>query len=283
MENSSYEKRDSDGLASVSEIWFHNFWKMMTYNLLWVLVNLPIAIIIILFGNILYSIFFPSFAGLDNYLLSVTGLDLAEVDDIVTYLYTHGILFLTIFFMGNLFLVVSPMQCSFTSIFSKHIEEDHVFLGYELKKIAKENFKKSLAHQLIQVFLAILFPMSVFTYRRLPIPEAYQGFIFSILIFILVFTCMMQAYIYQMMIQFELKLKDIYKNAFILVWLNLPKNLLCFLAGNIVLLFIPIAMLFLLPKYSFQITLLYSMFFSFSLCQTIFYRNAKKHINKYLL
>lgn len=40
------------------------------------------------------------------------------------------------------------------------------------------------------------------------------------------FFYIMQMYVYQMMVGFELKLKDIYKNAFLFSVIALPKNML---------------------------------------------------------
>ena len=268
-------------LDSVSEIWFHNFWKMTKYNLVWLLINLPFFAAVILLGNTILSILFPQFANLVDKLVVGIGLGLNQAEDIALYLSTHFVLFLAIFLVGNLFVCFSPTQTAFATIFGRHIEREHVFFGHELKRKTKENLKQAVIHQIVQIVLVIAFPIAITVYRQLKMPKQYRTVIFILMGIMFVFICMMQSYIYQMMIQYELKLKDIYRNAVILVLAKLPRNLLNFLAGNIVLLLIPVIMLLLLPRYSLQITLLYSLFIPFSLNQVIQNRFAKIVINKY--
>ena len=267
--------------TNISEIWFNNAWKMLKYNLLWLLFNLPFLALTILLGNTVLSIFFPQFAGVVKQLAEGVHLGTAAVESIGLYVGTHMVLLLTIFLLGNLLFCFSPLQTAYASIFYLHINRDHVFFIDELKDKIKENLRQSLTHQALQVLFMIVFPLVLSAYRQIHLPQTAQTLIFILLALLFILWMMMQTYIYQMIFRYELKLKDIYKNALIFTLAELPRNLWSLVLGNLVLLLIPFVAFILLPRYALQVTLIYTLFLPFSISQLIYNRTAIGVINKY--
>lgn len=269
--------------TNISEIWFNNAWKMLKYNLLWLLFNLPFLAVVIFFGNIVLSILFPQFAALVNQLVEGVHLGLAAAESIGLYIGTYMVLLLAIFLLGNLLFCFSPLQTAYAAIFYQHLNRDHVFFIYELKNRIKENLKQSLTHQVLQTALLLILLLTISAYRQIQLPPVYQTLIFILLTLLFILLLMMQPYIYQMIFHYKLKLNVIYKNALIFTLAELPQNIWSLVLGNIILLLVPLVAFILLPRYALQLTLIYSLFLPFSTSQLVYNRTAVGVIRKYFL
>ncbi|NLJ95450.1 MAG: hypothetical protein GX326_08185 [Clostridiaceae bacterium] len=278
--NKSKEK-EVEEFAGVSETYFANFWKMIKYNISFTLSNLPVFILIFFLGNWLFSAVIPSNMVANQNLAN----EITSSDSLDPYAYEiiSRVLFLAIFLIGNLFICITPVQVALSSTYRKHFARKHVFYLHDTLKIIKNNWKPTILHQLLQIICFFIFPLSINAYNHLNLNPIINSVLFSLIGIFFIFIIMMQPYVYQMITLFDLKLSSIFKNALILVILQLPKNLIAFLLSNIVLFLIPFAMYIMLPKYALQVSLIYILLFAFTIKDLIVSRNALVHIYSYLV
>lgn len=141
----------------------------------------------------------------------------------------------------------------------------------------KQNFKQGIVAYVINIALFSLLILLLLFYTYASNSIAFYFFRIVAVILIVIF-CMMQMYVYQMISNLYLNLRQVYKNAFLLTFISLPQNLFAFIIGIVLLailfylfLYVPITGAFVI------MTLLYSIV----IFTQIFITNNT--VNKYLL
>ncbi|HOV27577.1 MAG TPA: hypothetical protein PK566_14625 [Pseudobacteroides sp.] len=136
---------------------------------------------------------------------------------------------LSVFIFAFNLVAVGPLQSGFTYVLRNFSREEHAFVWHDYIQTAKKNFKQSIIMLFINlvVFYSITASFSWYLGQAektllLNIATGMQG------IFLIIFI-MMQIYTYQLMITFELSIKDIYKNAFLFSIAMFVPNLLIIL------------------------------------------------------
>jgi uncharacterized membrane protein YesL len=133
--------------------------------------------------------------------------------------------------------LAGPATAGFTYILRNNVWQKHVFLWTDYKDAIRRNWKQSLVAALALivavVFTIVCIPFyaqhaqsnPIFVIPLLLCPAAFIWFVF------------MQYYVFVMIVTFDLKLKQIYKNAFIMAIIGIGRNLLVtILCGAILLL-----------------------------------------------
>lgn len=105
--------------------------------------------------------------------------------------------------------------------------QTHAWLWYDFWDKFKSNIKQSIILTLIDIFVIIAAIGNLIFYsQNIIISTAFTLILKSVTAVVFIFYFMMHYYIYTIMVTFELSFKNILKNAFILTFVKLPKNLL---------------------------------------------------------
>lgn len=205
----SKEDVDKKGLSLYFDIFFRRFWKIVTLNLIYLLFSIP-AIVIAWFISTYAVSYLAAVAGIELTQDVVNGLSLLSAFVTVIYVYLTG---------------SGPASAGMNYVLRKYVNDTHSWVWSDFIDNVKSNFAQAMAVYIINVIVSILCAVSLVFYSY-----AMQGTMAIVLrtvmlIFAALFA-MMQLYTYQLMVSFELKLKDIYKNSFILLMARLPWNIL---------------------------------------------------------
>ncbi len=190
------------------------FWKLGSLNMLYVLTALPTMFIIfwlsgIISGSILMSDTIQAYKESEQsyYFLFM------EIDLIVRL----GFSFLFMIFWG-----MGPVTAGATYILRNYAKEAHAWLWSDFVKAFKDNFKQSLGVFLIDVLAFLILYTAFVVYGQIP---GMIGSMRYVIVMIIIVYTLMHPYIYQLMITFDMKFKDLYKNALLFAIGKLPSNL----------------------------------------------------------
>ena len=211
------------------DIFFRKFWKFVKINLLYVLVSIrTFALVFFLSGIISNS--FLSMNGTEEMFRSIAeqiaqasenagGADYQYSILVVTFdLFIRLIisyLFMTLWGMG-------PATAGITYILRNFAREEHAWLWSDFKSSFKNNFKQSLIVFVIDIVVFLLLYTAFVVYSQMT--GALSMLKYFIVVIAIIYT-IMHFYIYPMMVTFDLKLKDLYRNALIFALGKLPSNL----------------------------------------------------------
>ena len=211
------------------DIFFRKFWKFIKINLLYVLVSIPtFALVFFLSGIISNS--FLSMNGTEEMFRSIAeqiaqasenagGADYQYSVLVVTFdLFIRLIisyLFMTLWGMG-------PATAGITYILRNFAREEHAWLWSDFKSSFKNNFKQSLIVFVIDIVVFLLLYTAFVVYSQMT--GALSMLKYFIVVIAIIYT-IMHFYIYPMMVTFDLKLKDLYRNALIFALGKLLSNL----------------------------------------------------------
>lgn len=135
-----------------------------------------------------------------------------------------------------------PATCGFTFVIRNMQRREHAWIFRDMYKHAKLNYKKAVINGLVQMVMYFLLYVAFVTYKFTI--GGNMGFILSwvVLVTALIFIWM-QFYMNLMIVTFDLKLSQIYKNAFIFAIAKAPLNLLitviCTAIAILCLLYVP--------------------------------------------
>ena len=205
----SKEDVDKKGVALYLDIVGRRFWKLIQLNFLFLAASIP-AIIIGWMISVFAVTWLASLSQVEFSQEWINGLTLLAVFVTVIFLQLCG---------------SGPASAGMNYVLRKYANDTHSWVWSDFWDNFKSNFKQSVAVYIINVFLTSIMAVSFVFYRKFM-----QGFSSTVLstIIVVIFAMfyMMQIYTYQIMVSFELKLKDIYRNALILVLAKLPWNVL---------------------------------------------------------
>lgn len=227
--------------------YFSKFWKISGLGIFNTLASIvPIAILYFL-GFSLIQMLFPalSFDNISSVIKSMDyqfaeGID-ATVFSSHLYIGTHLIFVATVFILQ--FFVFGPTHAATTYIMRNYSQRRPVFFWSDLKDAFKANWKQSLIHSLLSSALVTLVIYAFYFYTANLAPGFFKYILQTLIVIILVLITIMNFYVYQMLVTFDLKLKDIYRNSLILTMAKLPTNLIILI---IILLLVAVIPFFLL-------------------------------------
>ena len=268
------------------------FWKLITINFMMVIFNIVGIAVAFVVANWLGPLMFPNFS-FDNISKIITSLNLDFADEVTaeayaSHLFISSILCFTFTFVGLQFFTVGPAQAGFTYLLRNYSRHAPAFTWMDFRDNAKTNFKQSLLHSLISGSVYFLMGLAFFYYGAMMEGNLLSMILQAVIVVCLILFTMMQFYIYQLMITFDLSMKDIYKNALLFTFLRLPSNFGVLLICAILLFVIPILVVWMLPNVlaAFVIFILYVVILlSFTLLLINYQANRGiyKHMLKPLL
>ncbi|MBQ2615084.1 MAG: YesL family protein [Clostridia bacterium] len=193
-------------------IFFRKFWHSVRVNLLYTAALIPTYIVVFLLSGFVTSAFF---------LIPGVGALLQQYEtagawfDILIRLLTTN-LFVVLWGMG-------PATAGITYIMRNFAREEHAWVWSDFKDAVKNNWKQALGVFVIDCIIFTLCMVALIVYSQM---GGFAGALRYVMVMILLVYTMMHFYIYPIMVTFELKLKDIYRNALLFACGKLPSNLL---------------------------------------------------------
>lgn len=192
------------------ELYFRKFWQIMNTALIYFFAAIPAFILILAASFFVVS----SFCGLNGGALRTFLGD--------SYMYIVVIVSFLITLVYIAFIGAGPASAGLCYVLGSFAGEYHTFIWQDFKEKTKENFKQGTAVFLIDLITFLLLAFSFIIYYSF---GGAVGYIRYIIVVIAIVFAAMHLYIYPMMVSYELKVKDIYKNAFLMTMANLPMNL----------------------------------------------------------
>ena len=174
----------------------------------------------------------------------------------------------TLDLIGFILLIVSvfvsfPATAGFTYVIRNIQRREHAWMWHDFKKHIRANYKKGVINGAVTLVLYYLLINAHGLYLgQYVFPSATLNTVFSVVMMLLIvlFTWS-QFYVNTMIVTFDLKMRDIYKNAFLFAISSAPRNLLvsiiCLILGfGVYVLFLAIPPLAILLAF----LILYSLF-----------------------
>ena len=170
-----------------------------------------------------------------------------------------------------------------TNVTRNIARDKHSFGTSDFLETIKKNWKQALPAGIINTFIYIILGFDIYFFYT-----ASEGIMATVglgisLCMLFIFT-VMQYYIWTLIITFKFSLKQVYKNSFKFVFINMKMNLLCFFAILLVYA-VNIALVFLLQSYflpviTFELLLYILLFpsFRYLLVQYCTFPSIKKYI-----
>ncbi len=226
----SKNEPEKKGAEKYFQLLFRKFWSYVKLNLLYILVSLPT---IIFYTTILLYLLY----GLLN-----------EGNAIAILFQSIAIsLLLVTFFSG------SPCSAGYYYVLRNYVREEHAWVASDFFEHTRLNFGKALAAYLIDVCFVTISLINISIYPTLFDVmgfNAYTIIIAAAFGLMVIFYAMMHTFMWTLMVTFDLKFTQIYRNSFLLSMISLPRNLggLILRAAIAILafIFIPIPLLILL-------------------------------------
>lgn len=147
------------------------------------------------------------------------------------------------------------------------VEKDNVKIFDTFKKAVKENWKQFLFHGLTTYLLIACTTFALLYYYSLAKTDTSFGGVFTLYILFSILLIMMMLYVPVMSVTYELKIKNIYKNSFLLIFGKILRNIIALISISIPTFIIIIAVM-LTDGVWFVITgtlaiLIYPLFYSY--------------------
>lgn len=197
------------GISLYFDIFLRRFWKFMSVNLIFLVASIP-AIIIAYFISTYAVAWLASLARME--ITSEVATSLNAISLFVT------VIFLQLCGSG-------PASAGMSYVLRKYVNDTHSWVFSDFIDNMKSNFKQSIGVYLINVVAVCLYVVCFMFYTYM-MPGMMGLFLRTLVTLLIAIFAMMQMYTYQLMVSFELKFKDIYRNAFLLVMAKLPWNIL---------------------------------------------------------
>jgi len=199
------------------EVLGRKFWKLGWLNILYFLISIPILFL-------LYMVVVGYLSPLIESVSKIQG-----IKDIKT-LQSILLLALTVTFLsGFMFFGIGPTSAGFTYVVRNFAREEHAWVSGDFFEHMKKNIKEGFLAFLIDIIVIIIFGVNMWYYSHMSAQYTIAGIVKYLILFIFLIYMMMHIYVYPMMVTYNLKVRHIYKNAFIFTVLKLPHTFGIFL------------------------------------------------------
>ena len=204
----SKEDVQKSGIPLYFDIFLRRFWKFISINLIYIIASIPAIIISFFIANYFMGI-----------ILSVTGL--AENEEFLRMVPLLAVLFSVVILQAT---GSGPASVGHTAVVRKYVKDTHAWIWSDFIGGFKQNFRQGIAVYVINVVAFFMIAFGYLFYRYFM--SGTISVVLSKLILVLgVIFCIMQKYVYVLVSGFQLKIKHVYKNAFILAIVGLKWNI----------------------------------------------------------
>ena len=213
---SKEDANKKQGVALFFEIYLKRFWKLCFLNLLYIIASVPAIYISSQLSMYVVSIFADKLMGL-------------RLGDEAVMMQLFPVMIL-LFIYHIHFFGSGPATAGVNYVLKKFVNDTHAWVWSDFIKGFRENIRQALCMYIINFVISSASMISYIYYSATLAPPMQHIVRILILAALIIFT-LMQLYTYQLMIGFKLTVKEIYKNSFIFVVINLPRNILAVFAG----------------------------------------------------
>lgn len=208
---------EKKGIARFGQLYFRKFWKYLQLNLLYFITCIPA---LLLYWFMFVSYFAPTFQSL----ISTQQVTEEQVYLSVNILAIASAIIIVLLFGG------SPCAAGFHYILRNYVREEHSWLWSDFWRHTGRNIKQAFAMFGIDLVVVNLLMFGIRFYHQMAATAGPMHFLYvfllTLIIFVFVIYAVMHQYIWTMIVTFELKLKQIVKNAFLLTVMAFPRNIL---------------------------------------------------------
>ncbi len=208
---------EKKGIARFGQLYFRKFWKYLQLNLLYFITCIPA---LLLYWFMFVSYFAPMFQSL----ITTQQVTAEQVYMSVNILAIASAVIIVLLFGG------SPCAAGFHYVLRNYVREEHSWLWSDFWRRTGQNLKQAFAMFAIDLVVVNLLLFGIRFYHQMaatagPMHLLYV-FLLALIVFVFVIYAVMHQYIWTMIVTFELKLKQIVKNAFLLTVMAFPRNIL---------------------------------------------------------
>ncbi len=197
------------GIALFWDILSRRFWKMVSLNAIYLLFSVPLLIIMWFAVYLVLSFMFGELIASDPTMP-------ATFTQITTYL---TCLLYALFGGGAIY-------AGMTYVLRNYVVDTHAWMWSDFRSKSKENLKQGTAVFFIDTVFVTLMGINFWFYGMLAGESVIAYLLQGLMAVIFFIFLLMHAYIYPIMVSFDMKLFDIYKNSFILAIGKLPRTFL---------------------------------------------------------
>lgn len=251
---------EKNGLARYFDILGRRFWKIVSLNFIYTLFSIIPYIILCVVCSVSMTV--------------TVGFKMSP-EEVTDWLNNGGTLFIGV---AALFIYCNfgggAVACGLANVLRKYIDDTHAWVWQDFRDGCGGNLKRGIAAYVIDCLSVgvLIINFGYYSVMGGAVGTVLQG----LLVLVAFVWAMMHVYIYPMMASFELKLRDIYKNSFILVLGRLPQTAAAFFIG-ILISFIVIYFSVAVPYLMLLIPIILFSFFEYTRL-SISYPLMKKYI-----
>ena len=265
------------------------FWKICTINFMYVIFSLPALALAIFVATYVLSVLAPGLT-MDTLvtLFSESGIALQEGITMEEFAASQLLILYAAVGMaltGLSLVVVGPVHAGVTYLLRNYSREEHAFVWMDFKEHALKNMKQSLAASGISILVTIVLTINLAFYSSgtLITSPILAAFLRTVIIIVFILWCIIQMYIYPMMITFDLKLKQLYKNCLLFSIMRLPLNILILIISVIFMLALPVVLLLMGYGLSVMLALLWYVFVGFGVNLLMTNMFVYRGLDKYMI
>jgi len=198
------------------ELLGRKFTKLIPLNIIYFVTLLPLIL-----GIILSVTFNPQ-------ILSDGNVYMENLSKLPIFIFTGDIIGLILIIVS--IFITGPATCGFTYVLRNMQRQEHTWILSDFREQFAKNYKQGVIMSIIDVFAAIVLYVA-YCFYAYSMPAMMSGSIAIaalgqyFIIVISVLFIVMHYYIYTMIVTFDMKLKDIFKNAVIFSLAKLPLNI----------------------------------------------------------
>ncbi len=265
------------------------FWKICTINLMYVVLSIPALLLSFFLASYVLSVIAPGMT-MDTLITifkesgivlqeGVTMEEFAASQLLIIYVAIGALM------TGLSLIIVGPVHAGITYLLRNYSQEEHAFVWLDFKEHAKNNWKQSLAACVISIIVTLLLTVNYAFYssREIVSNPWLSTILRTTILIIFVIWCIIQMYLYPMMITFDLKLKQLYKNCLLFSIMRLPLNILIFLISMILMFVLPAILLLIGYGISMIMAVIWYLFLGFGINLLMTNLFVYRGLDKYMI
>jgi uncharacterized membrane protein YesL len=282
-----WNEPEKSPMLKAVEVYFRKFGTLVRINFLIVAFNLPALILSFVSAIFFLDLVFPQLS-LTTVIetLAEKGLGSnAPLESIAATQLSLVFIVVAASLAATNLVVVGPVQAGIAYLLRNLVREEHIFLWSDFIQYARENWRFALLSSTLSGLAVTLFIVNLSFYQSPGLLMSSQArfIILSLLWTVLLVWLVMQHYLYPMLVTFHLRIKSIYRNCLLFVFLRLPQNLLLLALLTLILIIIPVLLIVLGGGVGILLAFAWYLLFAFSLAQYVSMTIVWPGLERYLI
>ena len=264
-------------------VFLRKFWQLIRVNLMALLFHLPLFVLCFFAFSYLGGLLLPgySFQHLVE-MLERAGMSSAVSQEYATFHHMGFSLMYAGLLCGGGLAVLGPFQAGLSYVLRSFAQEKPCFIWADCVEQARRNWRQALAVSALNLLLSFALPVAAAFYARLVPVGLLRSVVGAVFMLLMLLFYMIQIFIYPLLIGFELRLGQLYRNAVLLVLLRLPQTLGVALLSFFLLLGVPLLISMHSLQHFLALILFYYLFFALAFAGYLSNFFAEQIIERYL-